>query len=226
MVSFERMALPQTWQCLCCGIWTVTIVGGYNILVKILSADGIFIRYRDMDDVALQEYNKKVVLIGDPGVGKTSLIRRFVENSFSDKYIHTIGTKITKRVIEFPDMDSKVVLLVWDIVGQKSLALLDSYFRGAAGVLAVCDITRDETLQSLDDWVANVRKIAGEVPIVLLPNKIDLQETAMVDNQSCSIAARKFKAPYYMTSAKTGANVELAFHAIGRMVLGEPPLTG
>jgi small GTP-binding protein len=179
-----------------------------------------------MESVARQEYNKKVVLIGDPGVGKTSLIRRFVENSFSDKYIHTIGTKITKRVLEFPDLDSRVVLLVWDIVGQKSLALLDSYFRGAAGVLAVCDITRDETLKSLDDWVANLHKVAGEVPTVLLGNKSDLSEQAMVDHQSCSIAARRFKAPFYMTSAKTGANVELAFNAIGRMVLGEPPLTG
>ena len=179
-----------------------------------------------MEHVAVQEFNKKVVLIGDPGVGKTSLIRRFVENSFSDKYIHTIGTKITKKVLEFPDIESKVVLLVWDIVGQKSLALLDSYFRGAAGVLAVCDITRDETLESLDEWVANLRKIAGDVPVVLLGNKSDLREAAMVDNQSVSIAARKFRSPHYMTSAKTGENVELAFNAIGRMVLGEPPLTG
>jgi small GTP-binding protein len=176
--------------------------------------------------VAVQEFNKKVVLIGDPGVGKTSLIRRFVENSFADKYIHTIGTKITKRVLDFPDLDSRAVLLIWDIVGQKSLALLDSYFRGAAGVLAVCDITRDETLQSLDDWISNLHKVAGEVPIVLLGNKSDLKESALVDEQSCSIAARRFKAPFYMTSAKTGANVELAFNAIGRMVLGEPPLTG
>ena len=196
------------------------------MLRKNLSPDVFIIRKVHMESVARQEYNKKVVLIGDPGVGKTSLIRRFVENSFSDKYIHTIGTKITKRVLEFPDLDSKVVLLVWDIVGQKSLALLDSYFRGAAGVLAVCDITRDETLQSLDDWVANLHKVAGEVPTVLLGNKSDLSEQAMVDHQSCSIAARRFKAPFYMTSAKTGANVELAFNAIGRMVLGEPPLTG
>ena len=176
--------------------------------------------------MAVQEFNKKIVLIGNPGVGKTSLIRRFVENSFSDKYIHTIGTKITKRVLEFPDLDSRAVLLIWDIVGQKSLALLDSYFRGAAGVLAVCDITRDETLKSLDDWVGNLHKVAGDVPVVLLGNKSDLGESALLDEQSCAIAARRFKAPYYMTSAKTGANVELAFNAIGRMVLGEPPLTG
>ena len=174
----------------------------------------------------MQEFNKKVVLIGDPGVGKTSLIRRFVENSFSDKYIHTIGTKITKRVVDFPDLDSRVVLLIWDIVGQKSLALLDSYFRGASGVLAVCDITRDETLKSLDDWVANLRQVAGDVPVVLLGNKSDLKESALVDEGACAVAARRFRAPFYMTSAKTGSNVELAFSAIGRMVLGEPPLTG
>ena len=176
--------------------------------------------------MAVQEFNKKIVLIGDPGVGKTSLIRRFVENSFSDRYIHTIGTKITKRVLDFPDLDSRAVLLIWDIVGQKSLALLESYFRGAAGVLAVCDITRDETLKSLDDWVGNLHKVAGEVPMVLLGNKSDIHESVLVDEQSCSIAARRFKAPFYMTSAKTGQNVDLAFHAIGRMVLGEPPLTG
>ncbi len=176
--------------------------------------------------VAMEEYNKKIVLVGDPGVGKTSLIRRFVEDAFSDRYIHTIGTKITKRVLDFPDLDSRVVLLVWDIVGQRSLALLDSFFRGASGVLAVCDISRDETLRSLDEWVLDVRKVAGEVPLVVLGNKCDIEENVMVDDQSVSIAARKFRAPYYMTSARTGANVERAFSAIGRMVLGEPPLTG
>lgn len=187
--------------------------------------DCFFTGVRIICVVAQQEYNKKVCLLGDPGVGKTSLIRRFVEDGFSDKYIHTIGTKVSKKIVEFSDLNTRVSLLTWDIVGQKSIGLLESYFKGAAGALVVCDVTRDDTLSSVDDWVKNVRKVAGDVPIVVIANKSDLLENAVVDPQMVAIAARRYGAPYYMTSAKTGTNVELAFNAIGRMTLGEPPLS-
>jgi len=173
----------------------------------------------------MQDYNKKVCLLGDPGVGKTSLIRRFVENSFSDKYIHTIGTKVSKKVVELADLDLRVSMLIWDIVGQKSIGLLESYFKGAAGALVVCDVTRDDTLSSVDDWVKSVRKVAGAIPIVLIANKSDLMENAMIDAQSVAFAARRYGSPHYLASAKAGTNVELAFSTIARMTMGEPPLS-
>jgi small GTP-binding protein len=172
----------------------------------------------------MKEISKKVCLLGDPGVGKSCLIKRFIDDRFSDKYSHTAGTKIFKKDLEFQDMEVHLSLQLWDVVGPRTAAFLEGYLGGTAGVMAVCDVSRDETLASLDVWMAAVRQTAQEVPVVLVANKSDLTDSSMIDSQSVAIAARRFKAPYYMTSAKTGANVELSFRAIGRMVLGEAPL--
>jgi Ras-related protein Rab-1A len=172
----------------------------------------------------MKDILKKVCIVGDPGVGKSCLIKRFADDTFSDKYTHTTGTKMSKKEMEFPDIDVRLSMQLWDVVGPKSPSFLEGYIQGAAGVMAVCDVSRDETLSNLDEWLASVRHIAPDVPVVILANKSDMTDEAVVDSQSVAIAARRFKAPYYMTSARTGVNVALSFGAIGRMVLGEAPL--
>ena len=103
------------------------------------------------------EVIKKIVLVGTGGVGKTSLIKRFILNIFDDKYLKTLGTKVSKKVllIEHPEKDLKInlTMLVWDIMGQETFRplLQDSYFYGAGGCLAVCDSTRAETLKALEE---------------------------------------------------------------------------
>jgi small GTP-binding protein len=172
----------------------------------------------------MKEEVKKVCIIGDPGVGKTCLVKRLVDASFSEKYTHTTGTKMSKKELEFPDLDTRLSLQLYDVVGPKSISFLEGYIKGSAGIMAVCDITRDETLTSLEEWIASARQIAPDAPLVIVANKSDLTDDAMIDAQSVAIAARRFKAPYYMTSAKTGVNLWLVFGAMGRMVLGEAPL--
>src|SRR3990172_5890618 len=114
---------------------------------------------------------RKVLLLGDASVGKTSLIRRFVVDKFSDDYITTIGTKVTKRDLrlELGNRTVDLSLMIWDVLGQKGYkGIQESAFRGARGVLLVYDLTRPETRETLGEyWVPRVRAVAGAVPMLL-----------------------------------------------------------
>jgi small GTP-binding protein len=167
----------------------------------------------------------KVCLVGDVGVGKTSLIRRFVMDVFDDKYIATIGTKVTKKEMDFKDPRTgeklRIMLLVWDIMGQPSFreVLREAYFYGAEGALAVCDITSKESLGELRYWVKAMTSTTGEIPIVFLGNKCDLKDDMRVTMQDLEVFSMKQGAPAMLTSAKTGYNVESAFSALVDMIL-------
>ena len=167
----------------------------------------------------------KICLVGDVGVGKTSLIRRFVMDVFDDKYIATIGTKVTKKEMDFKDPRTgenlKIMLLVWDIMGQPSFreVLREAYFYGAEGALAICDVTSKESLGELRYWVKAMTSTTGEIPIVFLGNKYDLKDDMRVTMQDLEVFAMKHGAPALLTSAKTGYNVESAFSALVDMIL-------
>ncbi|UCE80729.1 MAG: GTP-binding protein [Methanobacteriota archaeon] len=161
----------------------------------------------------------KVCFIGDAGVGKTSLIKRYVLDVFDDRYIATIGTKVTKKIVEVDDQGRqvRVMMLIWDIMGQKGFRelLREAYFFGAHGAIAVCDLTNKETLEELRYWIKALTDVAGDVPIVFAGNKADLQNEAVVKESDLKELADKYEAEAYMTSAKTGQNVESMFKALG-----------
>ncbi len=169
----------------------------------------------------------KVCLVGEVAVGKTSLIRRFVLDDFDDKYIQTLGTKVSKKEIVVPGADGglHVDMTIWDIMGQKGFRelLRDAYFYGAKGILAVCDVTRRATLDDLDDWIEGVYDVTGQIPIHFLANKIDMKPNATVDEAQLIQATKAYDAPFLFTSAKTGQNVEAAFQALARQVATEGP---
>lgn len=159
----------------------------------------------------------KICLIGDVGVGKTSLIRRYVLDVFDDKYIATIGTKVTKKEIEVKHPRTgepiKLVLLIWDIMGQPSFreVLREAYFYGAEGAIAVCDVTSKESLGELRYWVKAMTATTGKIPIIFLGNKCDLREETRIPYQDIEVFAKKHDSPAMLTSARTGYNVEQAF---------------
>jgi small GTP-binding protein len=157
----------------------------------------------------------KVCFVGDAGVGKTSLIKRFVLDVFDDRYIATIGTKVTKKIVDV-DSQAKVMMLVWDIMGQKGFRelLREAYFFGAHGAIAVCDLTNKETLEELRYWIKALTDVAGDVPIVFAGNKIDLENDRVIKEQDLQELASKYKGKAYLTSAKTGQNVEAVFKAL------------
>jgi len=172
------------------------------------------------------EYSFKICLVGEGGVGKTSLIKRFVYDEFSDKYISTIGTKITKKDLtvsnKIKNTSFNVKMMVWDIMGQQGFrkVLQDAYFYGCQGALAICDITRKETLDLLDDWVKSIYSVAGEVPIVFLANKCDLKEKAELNFDNLKELSSKYKpSKAFLSSAKNGLNVNLAFKTLGEEII-------
>src|SRR5438132_12920003 len=116
-----------------------------------------------------QKMKVKVCLVGEGAVGKTCLIRRFIQDQFDDRYISTLGAKFSKKEIRVdgPNGGIDVDMTLWDIMGEKGLRQLrkEAYFHGPPGVLAVCDLTRKATLDDLGDWLAAVVMVSGTVPI-------------------------------------------------------------
>jgi len=164
-----------------------------------------------------KHFIKKVCLLGDGGVGKTSLIGRYVLNCFSDDYVVSFGTKVSKKVIEYEDV--QLTLMIWDILGQKSQkALHGAYYSGANGVLLVCDNTRPETLLHLLEWKRDLEEVVGTVPLVPIINKADLP-TALVGADIAAVRTA-LGHDFLYTSAKMGSGVQEAFEQLGRQILG------
>jgi small GTP-binding protein len=171
----------------------------------------------------LKEILKKVVLLGDGGVGKTSLIARYVVNKFDDKYIATIGTKVSRKDIQVvrPNLIINLRLMIWDILGQKEYSKIrSSSLSGAQGVLLVGDLSRTETIRSLEDfWLKEVTEVVGPVPTVLVGNKADLAEKNSMTSTILESMGQKLGYPTLLCSAKTGKNVELMFSTLGDMLI-------
>lgn len=173
-----------------------------------------------------QKMKVKICLVGEGAVGKTCLIRRFIQDQFDDRYISTLGAKVSKKEIKLNGPGAADIdMTIWDIMGEKGFRelLKEAYFHGAQGVLAVCDVTRKETLKDLDEWVAAVVKVTGNVPVEYLANKADLKDQMSVTEADVRRAAEVHRAPYLFTSAKTGQNVEDAFLKLAQMIATRSP---
>jgi small GTP-binding protein len=166
----------------------------------------------------MRHFTKKIILIGDGGVGKTTLIRKFVYDMFDDKYIATIGTKVSKKKVVFPEGNLDVNLMVWDVQGQRNDPLLTRYFAGAEGALFVCDVTRFQTFENLPEWIKDFELVCGKVPMIILGNKSDLVDNAQFGEGELGALAARYNAKAFLTSAKTGANVESSFKDIARAI--------
>jgi small GTP-binding protein len=157
---------------------------------------------------------KKVCMLGTFAVGKTSLVRRFVESIYSDKYHTTVGVKIDKKQVQLDG--TELTLIMWDIEGsQDENDLRKSYLRGAAGYLVVIDGTRQDTLYLGLALQKRVTETIGPVPFLILINKADLTSEWSISERE--MTALKDKGwDVLKTSAKTGLGVEDAFHALAK----------
>ncbi|MFM9958421.1 MAG: Rab family GTPase [Phycisphaerales bacterium] len=167
--------------------------------------------------------SKKVCMVGAFGVGKTSLIARFVSSVFSDKYLSTVGVKVDKKTISVDGKDA--LLMLWDVAGEDDSTRVNmSYIKGAAGYLLVMDRTRKATLTTATDLKARVDKEApaiggGAVPFVAVVNKSDLTDKFEITDADIE-ALQGAGWTVLSSSAKSGENVEAAFAALARKVLG------
>lgn len=160
---------------------------------------------------------KKVSLLGAFAVGKTSLVARFVHSIFSDTYLTTVGVKIEKKVLQIDAQP--VTLLLWDLAGEDAfMQVRMSYVRGSSGYLLVADGTRRSTIDTIYALQKQVKEALGDIPFVLVLNKVDLEEDWIVDDElRADFVARGWNV--VNTSAKSGVGVEEAFAILGRKIL-------
>lgn len=162
----------------------------------------------------------KVLLVGEGGVGKTSLIKKFVYQKFDEKYIKTLGTNISKKDVPLgPDHNNETAhLQIWDVLGQKVFqAIIKSAFNGARGVIFVCDITDEQSFKKLEVWVNYAYEFGPKASFLFIANKSDLPDHKFTIEDLEKFAS-KFNAPAFVTSAKSGDHVDDAFARIGQSV--------
>ncbi|MFW9897405.1 MAG: GTP-binding protein [Candidatus Thorarchaeota archaeon] len=163
------------------------------------------------------QYKFKVTLFGPGGVGKTSLLLRYIKDYFKEGLKKTIGSTF---LIKDVDIDGKNVrLLLWDIGGQPQFHKLRTiYFKGSNGALGVFDLASSQTLLKIPGWISSIKKtVKKTIPMLLLGNKVDLERE--VDREEAEDLAKRLGCEYLETSAKTGENVEKAFEMVARACL-------
>ncbi len=162
-------------------------------------------------------YKFKVTLFGPGGVGKTSLLIRYIKDYFNPDLKQTIGSNFLIKDVEIGD--TNVRLLLWDIGGQDQfLPLRQIYFKGSNAAFGVFDVTNPQSLLKLPGWVSSIKKtVKKSIPMIMVGNKIDLERK--VERSEAEDLAKRISCEYLETSAKTGENVETAFEIIAKACL-------
>ncbi|MEA5498577.1 MAG: Rab family GTPase [Limnoraphis robusta] len=175
--------------------------------------------------------SKKICLVGDFGVGKTSLIRRFVDRQFSDQYLSTVGVKISRKQVDLVATDTQsehsIQLLIWDLEGHtKFKGITPSYLQGASGVVVVGDVTRSDTLDHIPEHIDLFLSVNPKGWIVIALNKVDLLAPESLEG----LVQRSFDSKKndknkilstYQTSAKTGAYVDEIFQVLSHQFISK-----
>jgi small GTP-binding protein len=165
----------------------------------------------------------KIIVVGDPSVGKTSLLTKFSTDKFETQYIPTVGVNIVKEQLELEFQGQPVLinLMLWDIAGQPQFYMLHRpYFNGADGALFVFDITRSSTFSNVNNWHNTcIKHGLSHIPRVLVGNKIDLKDERKIILPMSQHLSEKLSAPFFETSALTGENVDKIFRKIAELVL-------
>ncbi|MFX0138093.1 MAG: Rab family GTPase [Candidatus Hodarchaeota archaeon] len=172
----------------------------------------------------MQVKNKKVfkiVVLGEAGVGKTSLVRRYCEGTFLEGYKTTIGSDFYVKYLRCED-GSPLILSIWDLAGEHRFQfVMENFMKGAKGALLVFDLTRKRTFIKLGEWLQILQKAAGSVPLILIGNKSDLIDSRFVSADEAKAYAENNGIAYYESSAKTSWNVDNIFQKISNLILSK-----
>lgn len=174
---------------------------------------------RSKRDAGGHDMQIKLLTVGDSGVGKTSLLLRYANGSFSSTFITTIGIDFKINTIKLDD--KRIKLQIWDTAGQERFrTITKSYFRGAQGILLVFDVTDRSTFNSVETWVEDIAQNADRhVNKILIGNKCDLEGSRVVKRSDAEALAERFKMPYFECSAKLNLSVDEAFRELARLVV-------
>lgn len=176
-----------------------------------------------MEDNKKREWALKLAVLGDPAVGKTSLINKYITGSFKENYTPTLGVNIVSKDIKLEEFNSKIRLLLWDIAGQDKYELTRrSYFQGCVGALLIYDISRYSTFEHITTkWLEDFKKFSTSNGVyILIGNKSDLSDSMKVSYEEGKSLSQDINAAEFIeTSAKYGDNVEEAFKKLVLFIL-------
>ncbi|MBD3230131.1 MAG: GTP-binding protein [Candidatus Lokiarchaeota archaeon] len=169
-----------------------------------------------------EKFAFKLILTGNAGVGKTSLIRRYADNKFEMNQKPSIGADFTIKAVNLKKY--QVIFTIWDIGGQPMFdSLRNYYYSGSDAGIIVFDVINAESMAAIrEKWLPEMRSI-GEIPVIILGNKIDLKNERVVSSKDCEDLAKELGLYVYETSAKTGEKVNDAFHCIAKLCMGDKP---
>jgi small GTP-binding protein len=160
---------------------------------------------------------KKIALLGAAGVGKTSLVRRFVDSLFDEKYLTTIGVKVDKKLVRAAG--TEVMLMIWDIAGaEEHFSVPSGYVKGASGYLLVIDGTRSDTAAAASNIAEQIDRDLGALPFVLVLNKTDLVDAwSVTEGDVAALGSRSLAV--VRSSARTGDGVDGAFERLAAAMI-------
>ena len=163
-----------------------------------------------------EEYSMifKMILIGDSGVGKTNILSRYINNTFSEATKSTVGVELGTKVEEYNN--TKIKVQIWDTAGQERYkSITSAYYKGAKGAFVVYDLTRRATFTNIEKWIGELKTCGNEdVFILLIGNKSDLKDKRQVTGEEAAKKAEELKVAYCETSALEGYNIDFAFDTV------------
>ena len=166
------------------------------------------------------DYLLKIALLGDTTVGKTNLVLRFTENTFSSNIAPTVGYDYKSKTIIMNNSNKKAKLQIWDTAGQERfMALSKTVYQRVDGVMLVYDITRKTTFENILSWIKRIKEFKENLPIMIIGNKIDKKDERIVTYEEGKKLAEEHKLKFFETSALNGENVEEAFINFSNEVL-------
>ena len=169
------------------------------------------------NDMEKKLHTFKVLILGDPSVGKSCFLIRYTEDTFQDVYLSTIGMDCKYKKVDLENGES-IRLQLWDTAGQDRFrSITRNLYKGAAGIILIYDVTNRKTFESIKNWVESIRaEVSNKVVIVLVGNKIDKKEQIDVKTEEGDVLAEEFNLPFFECSALTGENINEAFAELAK----------
>ena len=178
-----------------------------------MSLDNITIKEAEASFMK-EEYKFKIVIVGDSGVGKTNLVKRFIQNTFSSNTLATVGVEFFSNTYYINDKLIKIEM--WDTAGQERYkSITSAYYKGAMGALLVYDVTNQATFNNIERWYNEIRDFSSkDIQIIMIGNKTDLKDNIVITTEMSQNKAADLEIPVVETSALNASNVKVAFHLL------------